>query len=311
MKHLSKKIVACLAIIAMCCFGCKANTSSSEVSSSSQASVPKVKITKKATAKTAKQPEQAAITNPQINVVVVSSDKMKRDITNLVIVPKQYLDSDKEQYPVVYLLHGYDDNYMAWQNHINLAELASKYGMIFVCPDGQDGWYFDSPIDPSFQFETFITQELRNYVEQNYRTINDAQHRAITGLSMGGHGALWLGWRHPDLYGSCGSMSGAVDIMTLKDRFKIDKRLGKYAANTQSWRDHSVINLVPTLKNGEQNIIIDDGTQDFLIKENRALHAALDKHGIKHSYSERPGRHSWDYWVKSLTMHLDFFAKHF
>ena len=61
----------------------------------------------------------------------------------------------------------------------------------------------------------------------------------------------------------------------------------------------------------EQNIIIDDGTQDFLIKENRALHAALDKHGIKHSYSERPGRHSWDYWVKSLTMHLDFFAKHF
>ena len=174
----------------------------------------------------------------------------------------------------------------------------------------KNAWYFDSPVDSKSQYETFVTQELREYVEANFPTINDPAHRAITGLSMGGHGALWLGWRHPEIYGSCGSMSGAVDIMTLKDRFDLDKCLGKYAQNAESWKSHSVMSLVPDLKNG-QNIIIDDGAQDFLIKENRALHAALDKKGIKHQYSERPGKHAWNYWVTSLKQHLDYFSKCF
>ena len=251
--------------------------------------------------------------NAIVDTIEVMSVKMGRTIKNTVVLPAQYTEKKNpiRFFPVVYLLHGAQGSYRDWPKKADLRSLASQYGVIIVCPDGQDSWYFDSPIDPKFQFETYVVYELRNYIETHYRTLNHSKYRAITGLSMGGHGALWLAWRHPDLYGSCGSMSGAVDIMTLKDRFKIDKRLGKYAANTQSWRDHSVINLVPSLKNGEQNIIIDDGTQDFLIKENRALHAALDKQGIKHNYSERPGRHSWDYWVKSLTMHLDFFAKHF
>ena len=64
--------------------------------------------------------------------------------------------------------------------------------------------------------------------------------------------------------------------------------------------------MPPTLKN-DQFIIIDDGTSDIFIKDNRALHAALQQHKIKHDYRERPGRHSWDYWTKSLENHLTAF----
>ena len=243
----------------------------------------------------------------QADTVKVMSVKMGRNIKNVVIVPEQYLTGDKDRrYPVLYLLHGADGCYSDWSKKTNLDALATKHGMIIVCPDGQDSWYFDSPIDPTFQFETYVTQELRSYVESHYRTINDREHRAITGLSMGGHGALWLAWRHPDIYGMCGSMSGGVDITTIKDHYKIDKRLGKYAANEALWKSHSVINLVPTLKN-DQFIIIDDGTSDIFIEDNRALHAALQQHKIKHDYRERPGRHSWDYWTKSLENHLTAF----
>lgn len=294
------RISICIALIAMCCISCKANNSSSQVSE------PKVKTTKKATkpaAKTAVNKEQ------QLQVINVKSDKMGRNISNLVVLPEQYFIDSSSIYPVLYLLHGYSDDYMAWQNHVDLTKHANKYGFIIVCPDGQDSWYFDSPIDPAFQFETYITQELRNYIESNYRTINDSKRRAITGLSMGGHGALWLAWRHPDIYGMCGSMSGGVDITTIKDHYKIDKRLGKYADNEAVWKSHSVMNLVPTLKpENDQFIIIDDGTSDIFIKDNRALHAALKEHKIKHDYSERPGRHSWDYWVESLERHLRDFS---
>lgn len=300
MRHITFKLLACITLFALSCISCKASDNSS------QSAEPKIKTTKKATNNTSQATNTVANKNPQLQVIEVKSEKMGRSISNLVVLPESYLKDSADHCPVVYLLHGFGDTYMAWQNHVDLTKYANQYNFILVCPDAQDSWYFDSPIDPSFQFETYITQELRNYIENNYRTVNDRKYRAITGLSMGGHGALWLAWRHPDLYGLCGSMSGAVDILTLKDRFKIDKRLGKYAANEASWKRHSVINLVPTLKN-EQFIIIDDGTSDFLIKENRALHASLQQHNIKHEYSERPGRHSWDYWMKSLEIHLKAF----
>ena len=300
MRHITFKLLACITLFALSCISCKASDNSS------QSAEPKIKTTQKATNNTSQATNTVADKNPQLQVIEVKSEKMGRSISNLVVLPESYLKDSADHCPVIYLLHGFGDTYMAWQNHVDLTKYANQYNFILVCPDAQDSWYFDSPIDPSFQFETYITQELRNYIENNYRTVNDRKYRAITGLSMGGHGALWLAWRHPDLYGLCGSMSGAVDILTLKDRFKIDKRLGKYAANEASWKNHSVINLVPTLKN-EQFIIIDDGTSDFLIKENRALHASLQQHNIKHEYSERPGRHSWDYWMKSLEIHLKAF----
>lgn len=307
MNRLTKIIMACTALMVMCCLGCKATPSVNP--SSSQSSEPKIKTAKKTNAKSPSDDAQVAFSSPQIKVDVVPSEKMGRSLTNLIVLPKQYADSDAK-FPVVYLLNGHGGGYRDWQNHTDLTKLATQYGMIFVCPDGQNSWYYDSPVDPKFQFETYITQELRQYVDQNYRTINDAKHRAITGLSMGGHGALWLAFRHPDLYGSCGSMSGAVDLKRLHNRFDIDKRLGRYEQNPEAWETHSVLSLVPGLKNG-QNIIIDDGAQDFLIRENRDLHASLDKYGIKHQYSERPGKHAWSYWIVSLKMHLDFFAHQF
>ena len=295
MRQLVVKILICAVASATCCMSCTAGSAPSA----------RVKTTKKTVKQEVAKPEK--VDNNQVQIVAVKSAKMGRDINNVIVVPKEAAEDNSAKFPVVYLLHGYDGCHLDWNNHVDLAALANKYGMIFVCPDGQNNWYLDSPIDPRSQYETYVTQELRNYVEDNYPTINDVEHRAITGLSMGGHGALWLGWRHPEIYGSCGSMSGAVDISTIKKGgFGIDK-LVKY----EDRKAYSVINLVPNLKEGQQNIIIDDGTSDFLIKENRALHAALLKHGITHNYSERPGRHTWKYWVESLNYHLDFFAQHF
>lgn len=250
---------------------------------------------------------------PQGDTVQVRSEKMGRDITAVVVVPSQYFDPDlqEEQFPVVYLLHGADGSYRDWPTRANLDDIASEYGIIIVCPDGQDSWYFDSPIDPAMQFETFVSSELVTYVDNHFRTIDDRRFRAITGLSMGGHGALWNAWRHPDVFGACGSMSGGVDISQYPDRWQIDKRLGAFAANKQRWIEHSVVNLVPMLKDGRQAIIIDDGSEDFFYKVNCELHDALMRHHIKHDFTIRPGNHSWAYWLNSLDYHILFFAKYF
>lgn len=249
---------------------------------------------------------------PQADTITVKSAKMNRAIKCTVVVPEQYFDADlqEDQYPVLYLLHGADGSYRDWPKKANLDDLASNYSVIIVCPDGQDSWYFDSPVDPSFQFETFISKELVEYIDTHFRTLRSPGYRAITGLSMGGHGALWVGLRHPEVFGSCGSMSGGVDITKFPNRWKIDKRLGKYEDNKQVWADHAVINLVDKIKPG-QNIIIDDGYDDFFYDVNMNLHKALLDRKVKHDFTIRPGNHSWSYWVNSLDYHMLFFAKAF
>lgn len=272
----------------------------------------KNRTAKTATAKVPKTVVTETATKTGIIDTLTVNSKMGRPIKNLVVLPDEYINiGDDTRYPVVYLLHGYDGTFTDWSQKADLAKYATDYGFIIVCPDGQDSWYFDSPIDPQMQYETYMTRELISAIDSRYRTIASRNGRAITGLSMGGHGALWLAWRHTDLYCACGSMSGGVDITKFPDKWKIQLRLGKYAENKDVWAKHSVASLVPTLKDGVQQIIIDDGDKDFFYDVNTALDKALTKQGITHRFDIRPGAHSWQYWTTSLPFHLEFFDKAF
>lgn len=246
----------------------------------------------------------------QTDTVEVPAQKMNRSIKVAVVVPHQYRIYPDTKYPVVYLLHGAWGCYRDWPHKANLDSLADTYSTIIVCPDGQDSWYLDSPIDPSFQFETFISYELVNYIDSHYRTYPRREMRAITGLSMGGHGALWNAFRHPDVFASCGSMSGGVDISKFPGRWHIADRLGDYDNNQQRWIEHSVISLVPTLEPG-QNIIIDIGYDDLFFEVNNNLHEALLQQGVEHDYTVRHGDHNWQFWVNSIDYHMMFFHKIF
>lgn len=253
------------------------------------------------------------------DTIEVMSQAMGRTIKNVVTLPNTYFKIDVKaeniHYPVLYLLHGAFGCYSDWSEKADLHQLANRYGVIIVCPDGQDSWYFDSPVDPKMQFETYVSKELVEYIDSHYPTFANRYMRAITGLSMGGHGALFLAWRHPDVFWSCGSMSGNMDIMPYPDKWHIKDRLGEQADNPQRWREHTVCNLVEQLKNcplkPAQNIIIDDGLNDIFIQNNIALHDKLVEAGIDHDFTVRPGRHSWDYWVNSLDYHMMFFDKAF
>ena len=255
---------------------------------------------------------------PVADTIEVMSQAMGRTIKNVVVVPNEYFYNriaDDVRYPVLYLLHGAYGCYSDWSKKADLHRLANEYGVIIVCPDGQDSWYFDSPVDPKMQFETYVSKELVNYIDNHYRTHANRFMRAITGLSMGGHGALFLAFRHPDVFWSCGSMSGNMDITQYPDSWHIKDRLGNYEDNKRIWQEHAVCNLVNQVKactlEPAQNILIDDGLNDIFIKNNIALHEQLVELGINHDFTVRPGRHSWDYWVNSLDYHMVFFHKAF
>ena len=247
----------------------------------------------------------------QVDTVSVFSTKMKKEIKSVVIVPENY--NIKKRYPVVYLLHGYSDNYAKWVNAVpSIKALANKHQFILVCPDGgYSSWYFDSPIDSTYQYENFIVKDLLAYVDSHYSSIPERSQRAITGLSMGGHGALYIAIRNKDLFANAGSMSGGVDLRSSTKLFDIAKRIGNIETNAAEWDNRSVINMVNSLKNDELNLIIDCGVSDIFYQINAALHRRLMSLGINHDYTERPGEHNWTYWTSSIQYQLLFFERSF
>lgn len=215
-------------------------------------------------------------------------------------------------YPTVYLLNGYGGDYKSWGIiRPDLGELADSHGVVMVMPSGMDSWYWDAPANPSMRMETFISEVLVPHIDANYPTDRRAKNRAITGLSMGGHGALWLGMRHPDIWKNIGSTSGGVNIIPFPEKWKMKKALGDYKTNAETWKKHTVVNLVPTLKPDVNNIIFDCGSEDFFAQVNEQLHQALLKAKIPHDYISRPGIHNGAYWANALPYQLLFFDTKF
>lgn len=252
------------------------------------------------------------ISAQQVNGVAVHSQKMNIDVKNTIIIPEGYDKNDSKTYPVLYLLHGYSGNETSWIGiKNNLPQLASDYGMIIVCPDGKNSWYWDSPIDPKSQYETYVSKELVEYMDKNYKTVQSPKGRAVTGLSMGGHGGLWLGINHPDVFSACGSMSGGVDIRPFQNNWEMSKALGAYKDNKELWDNHTVITQLSKITLNTLSIIIDCGFDDFFFDVNENLHKEMLLLKIPHDYITRPGAHNGEYWNNAIDYQLLFFSKVF
>lgn len=247
-----------------------------------------------------------------VDTIAVFSNSMQKAVKCAVISPNNYTKSARK-YPVLYLLHGYGGNFTRWLTVApQLKEQADALQMLIVCPDaGYGSWYVDSPADSSVKYETFTAGELVDYIDNHFRTLADRGHRAITGLSMGGHGALFLAARHKDRFGAAGSMSGLVDLTFFPKGMNFKHLFGDSTVNGTNLKKYSATTALESVKNRELAITIDCGTYDFLIIPNRALHQKLLQLKIEHDYTERPGMHNAQYWRNSIDYHLVFFRKFF
>lgn len=249
----------------------------------------------------------------QLDTLEIYSPAMQKTIRCLVITPDDYTFSGKP-YPVLYLLHGWSGNYAGWLGDApQLQQHADTYNLIIVCPDGgYDSWYLDSPVDSTVRYETHIAREVVAAVDYYYHTIPSPKGRAISGLSMGGHGALSLAIKHPDIFGAAGSMAGGLDLRPFKKNdWDLQGVLGDPMSHWDHWEAQSVVNLLPRLKALKLPLIIDCGTGDFFLEANRLAHQRLLELNYPHEYTERPGEHNSDYWGYAIDFQMLFFDKFF
>ncbi|MFZ0389663.1 MAG: alpha/beta hydrolase-fold protein, partial [Calditrichia bacterium] len=130
-------------------------------------------------------------------------------------------------------------------------------------------------------------------------------------LSMGGHGSLYLAIRHPQTYAVVSAMSGVLDLRHTTQPAALAEKLGALEEFPGRWINNSVINMADSLQADSLSILIDCGVDDIFIESNRLFHRRLLSRNIPHSYIERPGGHTADYWKNAIDYHLLYFQKFF
>ena len=246
----------------------------------------------------------------------IHSKILKRSVSCMVYQPKQLLSKDNN---VLYLLHGAFGNHKQWLEQGELISIIdstpSFKNCIIIMPDAGMTYYMNDE-DGKQLYEDFFIKELMPYIENNYLCGGKKEKRIISGLSMGGFGALLYSFHHPDLFAACFAFSPGIrtndEIISLKKE-EYGMRYGfKYADEPQKrinnhWNKNSILFLSDSLSTevlGRTKLFIDIGDDDFLYKGNIQLYLNLKNRKIPFEFIIRNGEHNWVYWQESIKISL-------
>jgi len=256
------------------------------------------------------------------------SKLLNREIRYGLYLPVSYASSTK-QYPVLYFLHGLNENEMRWSTRgltdVKLDKMMAdgKIGEFIVAvPFGATSFYTNAR-SGNAPWEDMIVKEFIPMIESTYRVNATRATRGISGISMGGYGALKIAMKHPDLFGSVSSHS-AVLLAHLDDAQVRGGRLAMFNAmfdqiyginqDLTYWEQNNPMTLAEdTKKLNGLKIYFDCGTEDdygFQVGT-KALDDMLTKAGFPHEAHLYPGRHGWDYAMQHTDASLQFHWKVF
>jgi enterochelin esterase-like enzyme len=246
-----------------------------------------------------------------------------------IYLPQSYDRSPEKSYPVLYLLHGANDNNLSWENKADLSviqNLLSGSGesteMIIVTPNActtsaEGGWqgYFDTP---QWKYESFFFQEFIPYIEKEYRVIADRNHRALAGLSMGGGGSAKYAQTHPDMFCAAYCISALMAIpegggMRSNNSNPDDPMV----VLNNSVNEHSCIKFVQNADDATKEKLktvawfVDCGDDDPILQRNIEFVSAMKTAGIPCQFRVRDGAHTWEYWHTGLYILLPFISRNF
>ncbi|MBK7107069.1 MAG: esterase [Ignavibacteriae bacterium] len=217
-----------------------------------------------------------------------------------VYTPPDYHNND-EKYPVFYLLHGAFDCDDAWTTVgragfiiDNLLAENKVKPMIIVMPAGHTkSFQFRTPSPIKDEFIEDFLNDIKPFIEKNYRTIDNSENRAIAGLSMGGGHTLNIAIPNLQDYGYIGVFSSGIFGINGGDSFLAN--MGK------DWENNNLEILdKEDLKKNLKLIWFATGKDDFLLETTKSTVAALKRHNFEVIYNETSGGHTWDKWREYL-----------
>ncbi len=232
-----------------------------------------------------------------------------REMPYFVYLPVGYAESDK-RYPVLYMLHGRgepgiggsDTEWVAYglpetaDRMMNAGEIQQ---MILVMPQGDQSYWMNHA--GGSRWGDYTAKDVVAHMDATYRTIPDAAHRAVGGLSMGGHGSIQLAINHPGVFGSVGMHSGT--LRTFEERLDYFGDRAHFATIDPA----SLVRQYPDRARALR-IFMDVGQQDAQWgKQVGAFHNLLSSLGVPHAFESWQGEHNAFYWGPHIPDYLRFY----
>ena len=210
-----------------------------------------------------------------------------------------------------YLLHGLSDDHTIWHRRTSIERYVAGMPLVVVMPDGGRGWY--SNAKQGYAYEDDLIKTVVGLVERSFPVKAERSGRAIGGLSMGGYGAVKLALKYPEMFCSANSHSGALGFLrpeAAQQARGISPEFEPIFGKAPGGGPDDPFAIVEKMDHGRIPALrIDCGTEDFLLGQNRAFHAHLDRLKVEHEYQEFPGSHDWGYWDLHVREALAFHKK--
>ncbi len=243
--------------------------------------------------------------------VIESPRNLGCNDTVLVYTPKVL--AGEKNIPTLILLHGYSGCYRDWQSHMDLQELSDGTGFRIITPDGfYASWYLNQAGEGTMQWRKFFWEEFWPQIDSHYGLATDKTF--ISGLSMGGHGAMNIFLDYPERFRGAGSMSGVVDLKyTGGSKFLLPKLLG--VETIEDCAPESAINRLERLKErcpdwADKLLVVTCGTEDkTFVGATEDFSGRCRELGLRHIAMLSPGRHTWTYWTWVVWLHLRWFGE--
>jgi S-formylglutathione hydrolase FrmB len=261
----------------------------------------------------------------RIDCSTFNSQVLHRAVHYCVMLPPGYETDKSKKYPVLYFLHGLGQNEQTllrsggWGLIEDLRQQHKIGDFLMVAPEGR-GSFFINSIDGRDRYSDFFLSEFLPYMETHYRVIRDRKTRGITGLSMGGYGALRFAFGHPELFGSVSVQSPALitespreinaDLHNAGPLTQLLASVFGNPINIPHWQQNNPFELARRnkLQIKTQAIYINCGQQDdFGFQEGaEKMHKQLAAEGITHEFHLYHGSHNADYFQSHLGETIEF-----
>lgn len=275
-----------------------------------------------------------ATSQSRIDCSALNSRILKQVVHYCVYLPAGYdagaVQHPVRRYPVLYFLHGLGDNERTLFNSGGwtlLDDLRNQHKMgdfLIVAPEGKRSFFINSA-DGSFLYNDFFLQEFLRHIERSYRILPGRAGRAISGISMGGYGALRFAFANPGLFSAVSAQSAAL-ITESPQQLDAASRAGSPLAgvlgavfgmpiNVSHWKANNPFLLAKenTVAGRKVAIYFNCGQDDNygFEKGAAALHDELQKESVKHEYHPYAGDHSLSYFLSHFAEVMEFHSRAF
>ncbi|MGI8687287.1 MAG: alpha/beta hydrolase [Thermomicrobiales bacterium] len=239
-----------------------------------------------------------------------TSAALGRAMPYFIYLPVGYTESGI-RYPVLYMLHGHGGSNTEWIGYglLETADTIINVGqippMLIVLPQGDQAFWVNHADDDQ-RWGDYTAQDVVHYIDANYRTIPDAGHRAIGGLSMGADGAMQLAMNYPGTFGSVG-----VHSPTLRD-YQSTSAYVSFFGNENYFNAHDPVHLVQQYPDRARDfkLWLDVGANDTDWHDSTvSYHTLLAQLNVSHTWHDDwPGIHDGYYWGGHAADYVHFYG---